>query len=406
MAARRSPGEGSIAEYTVGKARFYRYRAGVVALSDGTRVQYPGRGKFTTKKAARDALSEARQAAKAGELPDPSKTTVSQQLAAFLAKSEDEKTRNTYQAVIEGWLVPFIGDILLTKLTVDRVLALVDELKDHGARPTAKNPGGRLGASSVRLAMVVLGAALQMAVRRRVLTVNVARDEEVRDKVADIKKKEARKRAEQKRRWWWTQQELNRFLAWASENDIDSYLVWRVYAFTGIRNFEGLALQWRDVQNGKLDLRVTKYGKLRERPIPLDGVTARLLEKYRDERRALHSSLADDEAFIFADENGRPPTRGAVLQRFYRAQARCRADLGESSLPVVLKIHGLRHTYVSLMLKAGKTIVEVSELIGDTVEVTSKTYKHFIPDDDGNNPADDLARLVEGNPAGNAMGVP
>jgi integrase len=177
--------------------------------------------------------------------------------------------------------------------------------------------------------------------------------------------------------------------------------MWRVYAFSGIRNFEGLALQWRDVQDGRLRLRVTKGGKPRKRRIPLDRVTVRLLAEYREERRALDPSLAADEAYIFGDENGVPPSVSVNSKRFSKAVARCRASLGDASLPR-LTVHGLRHSYASLRLKRGDPITEVAEDLGDTLEVVSDVYAHAIPDDD-DNPAQGLADEVEGD---RAMGMP
>jgi integrase len=367
---RRSPGEGSVGPYLVGKKRLWRYKAGVVVLGDGTRVPYKGKGQFTRKGDAEQALAEVRAAARAGEVVNLTTVTTGEQLDALLATVRNAKTRHLYDAAIRCWLKPYVGAVPLSSLDSGHIVSLIRALDHHGKR------GGKpLGAGSVGRAVVVLGAAIQMAVDAEQLKRgNPARSKAVRKEVTAIEKEEARQKAEAAKLKWWSRQQLNRFLAWASENDMHGYLMWRVYAFSGIRNFEGLALQWRDIQDGKLRLRVTKGGKPRKRRIPLDRVTVRMLAEYREERRALSPALAADEAFIFGDENGVPPSVSVNSKRFSRAVARCRASLGDGSLPP-LTVHGLRHSFASLLLMQRKPVTYVAELLGDTVEMVSETYR-------------------------------
>jgi site-specific recombinase XerD len=50
-----------------------------------------------------------------------------------------------------------------------------------------------------------------------------------------------------------------------------------------------------------------------------------------------------------------------------------------AGLPAGTTSHDLRHHYVSVMLDAGASVVEVAELIGDTVAVVMETYAHLMP---------------------------
>lgn len=45
-----------------------------------------------------------------------------------------------------------------------------------------------------------------------------------------------------------------------------------------------------------------------------------------------------------------------------------------------ISAHDLRHTYVSMLVASGLDFQTVASLIGDTVEITIKTYSHFTSD--------------------------
>ena len=46
-----------------------------------------------------------------------------------------------------------------------------------------------------------------------------------------------------------------------------------------------------------------------------------------------------------------------------------------------IRIHGLRHSFVSMLLSLGASVPTVASLIGDTIEQVVKTYAHSIEDD-------------------------
>ncbi|MFQ9738883.1 MAG: hypothetical protein ACLR06_15010 [Christensenellaceae bacterium] len=46
-----------------------------------------------------------------------------------------------------------------------------------------------------------------------------------------------------------------------------------------------------------------------------------------------------------------------------------------------IRIHDLRHSYVSMLIHLGANLMVVADLIGDTVEQVTKTYGHMYETD-------------------------
>ena len=80
----------------------------------------------------------------------------------------------------------------------------------------------------------------------------------------------------------------------------------------------------------------------------------------------------EDHGLVFCLENGKPLHPDAVTSRL-RLLAR------KLDLPWV-KVHGLRHTYATLLLKAGVHPKVVQERLGHgSISITMDTYSHAIP---------------------------
>ena len=56
-----------------------------------------------------------------------------------------------------------------------------------------------------------------------------------------------------------------------------------------------------------------------------------------------------------------------------------RRAVQDGGLPTGTTSHTLRHHFVSVLLHAGISVVEVAELIGDTAEMVTKVYGHVMP---------------------------
>jgi integrase len=164
------------------------------------------------------------------------------------------------------------------------------------------------------------------------------------------------------------------------------YALWLVYATTGMRRGEALALRWADLDLEASRATITEtvgsvaYAVVRGRPksdrsrrsVALDPGTVAALRAHRKaqaaERLALGPAYADG-GLVFTCEDGTPlhPER---VSRLFDGRVR------DSGLPRI-RLHDVRHTWATLALRAGVPLKVVSEHLGHTsIAVTADTYMH------------------------------
>lgn len=96
---------------------------------------------------------------------------------------------------------------------------------------------------------------------------------------------------------------------------------------------------------------------------------------------------SDRDAYVFARPDGSPTHPQLISDAFKRLVKR-------SGLPRI-RLHDLRHTHATLLLKAGVPIKVVSERLGhSTPAFTMATYQHILPGMQ-REAADTFANLLE-----------
>jgi integrase len=139
---------------------------------------------------------------------------------------------------------------------------------------------------------------------------------------------------------------------------------------------------------------VESRGKTRtsRRCIDLDQRTIDILRQWRERRRDEDpSDPVDDYAYVFATADGRPIHPHLMSDAFKKLVKR-------SGLPRV-RLHDLRHTHATLLLKAGVPIKVVSERLGHASPAfTMATYQHVLPGMQAEG-AETFAELLELLPA-------
>lgn len=78
-----------------------------------------------------------------------------------------------------------------------------------------------------------------------------------------------------------------------------------------------------------------------------------------------------DAPFFFGGEK---PIADNTLRRVFRAYC------AKAGVPPI-RIHDLRHSFVSMLIHLGANLMVVADLIGDTVEQVTKTYGHLYESD-------------------------
>lgn len=391
---RRPPGEGSVFEYQT-KAGVTRFAIQfVMPLPDGQRrkvlrrVDQDGRP-WLTRAGAADALREAVAKVRRDEWSEPSKQPVAEYLATWLDGLQLEpSTVASYRKNVRLHVVPYVGALPLASLTPQRLAALYRQLETSGRADHRKGEG--LSARTVRYVATILHAALGEAADAGLIARNPA----------DMKRAKApsAKQAEAPEMHPWNAAQLAAFLAWSAEHS-QLHTAWHMLAATGMRRGELLALRWRDIdldagtisirrsvgvvriagQGASLREGPTKTGK--PRVLDLDETDTAILRAWRRERGAVALQLARNTVLVFGDHEGRHRHPERFSRLFTETLRRCRRDVGEDAIPMI-RLHDLRHTHATLLLRAGENVKVVSERLGHAnANVTLRVYSHVLPGD-------------------------
>ncbi|MEJ7799046.1 MAG: site-specific integrase [Ilumatobacter sp.] len=192
----------------------------------------------------------------------------------------------------------------------------------------------------------------------------------------------------------WTADQLRAFLDHVAES---RYLpAWIFLATSGCRRGECLGLKWSDAdldagtavisrQVTAIDHRVvvkdvpkTKHGHL----IRLDGGTVAMLRRLRSEQAEEKLRLGPgyaDEGYVFCQWDGQPYHPERFSREFDRNREYFNRDHPDDPLPPIT-LHGLRHTWATLALRAGIDIKIVSERLNHgSTTITREIYTHVTP---------------------------
>lgn len=331
-------------------------------------------GGFRTQAEAKSARAAAQTAQARGTYVAPRKITVGEWLDRWIAGHEVElkpSTAESYRANIERYLRPRLGHEPLQGLSPSQLSVVFRELYERGGR------GGKpLSPRTVEFARAVLRRALADAVVERLIEVNP---------VVGTK----RPKVEKPKHTTWTGEQLAAYLA----HDEHRFApLFSLAAATGMRRGEVLAVRWADIDLDagllNVDRAVVQIGQERRystpknherRQVGLDSRTVTTLRTWRvrqsKERLAWGAAYAGTEDLVFTWENGSPVLPDYVSKEFVLTQRGL--DLPR------LKLHELRHTHATLLLRAGVPVHIVAKRIGHKdPSVTLNVYADAIPDDD------------------------
>jgi len=304
-----------------------------------------------------------------GEFITPTKETVAvflqRWLDSYAASRTSLRTQQSYQTIVRCYLVPQVGNIPLVALRPEHLQAMYAAIQEQG-----------LSARTALHAHRVLHEALSHAVKWGILARNVC------DAV------DPPRPARKEMTTIDTDDKVRVFLSAIKGTEFGD--VFFVSLYTGLRRSELLALRWDQIDLERervhivaglhrirgqgLVLLPTKTNRSR-RPVSITQEVVDMLHKIRGRQMVQHLEAGDAwnmAGFVFADVLGNPLDPDRISKVF----AKLRNGAG---IPDV-RLHDLRHTHASIMLKAGVHPKVVSERLGHaTVSTTMDIYSHVLP---------------------------
>lgn len=357
---RRGRGEGTITKHAGG---LWEAKITVGVDEKGRRKRRSLYAK--TRSGVQDKLDAVRRGTDAGTIADGTGETVGAFLRRWVADVPVRpSTRIHYARNVKLHLVPALGRIPLSKLTVEHVNALQQAKLRSGLSPR-----------SVHHMRAVLRNALGRAVRWGHVARNVA-------ELADpprVPEFEAR---------FLTVTEARAFLAAARGDRLEA--LYSVALALGLREGEALGLRWSDVDLDTRALRVTHAlqripgaglqlvepkTKSSRRSVALPDAVVRQLRAHRTrqlQERFAAGAQWQELDLVFTTFEGRPLAASHVLAGSFR---RIREAAGIDRL----RFHDLRHSAATLLLAQGVPQRVVMEQLGHTTLAMTQKYTHVLP---------------------------
>jgi integrase len=259
-------------------------------------------------------------------------------------------TQANYASMLDVHLIPRIGDRRLTGLTVEVVSDLRAGMAADG-----------VGDQSILKALTVLQSILQRAVEWRRIDRNPVRD--VR------KPSQARTRVVRPL----VPQSVEQMRAYLLDTDrrLDATLV-SVLAYAGLRPGEAIGLRWHDLGERTLLIeRSVAFGQFKSTKTASTR-SVRLLAPLKEDllNWRAHTSRGKDLDLIFPAPDGSPWNDDRV--RNWRKR-----EFAEHAGVAHARPYDLRHSFVSLLIAQGATVVEVARQAGHAPTMTLSTYAHL-----------------------------
>ncbi len=279
-------------------------------------------------------------------------------------------TAEGYEGVIDQYLRPRFGNRRLDQIKRDDIKAMINEL-------IAKE----LSRNTVRNALCVIRGIFNEAIEAGIVEVNPA---------ARLGRFTRIAKGSEVKGISLTPAEAETFLQAAKEICPEYHPLFLMALRAGLRRGELVAVQWGDMQFGKDEedgnrFIVVQHNYVRRehtttkskksRRVDMSRELRRVLVELRDNRLASFlkgkNDISDELVFLTPDGTILDPDN---LYHRYFQPVLTKAGLRK------IRLHDLRHTFGSLLIQSGASIVYVKEQMGhSSIQVTVDIYGHLIP---------------------------
>lgn len=265
------------------------------------------------------------------------------------------------QSVFNNHILPSLGDKKITELTSDVLYKWQDEMWSK------KNPVKDTYYSYARLKLIwtMFNTFLTWVQDRYKYDNNLSKIKKPKRRESDTKKETLK---------FWTEEQFKQFISVV--DDPLYYSFFSLLFYTGKREGEIFALSPKDVKGNCLSITKSVTNKTTNgKPwqitttkadktdlLPICPAAERILNDY------MQTPYYDpDSQFLFG--NDRPLPRATVARKFSHY-----VEL--SGVPRIV-LHGLRHSFASLVIHHGANLTVVADLLNDNLEQVTKTYAHM-----------------------------
>jgi len=275
-------------------------------------------------------------------------------------------TLKGYRDLLKNHILPVFGHLKLTEITRGKVKEFLAEKSNSG-----------YAKSTVTHMKNVISNVFNKALDDEVIATNPA---------LNLGKKMMKAKNPKEDINPLTQEEL-RLLLDTVKNDKNfrkDYPLFLLLARTGMRVGEALALQPGDIdvsarfihiQRGlsRQEIQTPKNGKTRRVDMSLQLAEALKAHMDKNREKGFALGLGGPPEYLFTNEKG-----GLIDLVNWRARVFNKA-LKQAGLRKI-RIHDLRHTYATLRIAKGDSILDVSNQLGHySVKLTLDTYSHWLP---------------------------
>lgn len=207
---------------------------------------------------------------------------------------------------------------------------------------------------------------------------------------------------------FWDKDQLTKFFSCIDPNEhLDVFMMFRLFAYTGVRRGELLALEYNDVDFNENTITINKTltqgdrgrqiiqapkTKASRRTIPVDAETMQWLRKWRAYQKRLYFKLGFNtlkpHQLIFSNtKNG--------YHSLNTPAKRLRTIIDANHLTPVISVHKFRHSFISNALMAGVPVSTVQKLVGHSSPATTLRIYAHINQEQARKATDSLAKYLE-----------
>lgn len=143
---------------------------------------------------------------------------------------------------------------------------------------------------------------------------------------------------------------------------IRNYAILSLLLFTGLRKSEVIKLRFEDVDIEHFVVHVIQGKGKKDRVVPISTKLAAILKEYINERKRLNKQC---EHFFTGAQFDRPVGAHCIDQLVRKLRKKVK---------IFFTVHGLRHSFATLMLEGGCDIYTLSKMLGHSKITTTTIY--------------------------------